>query len=77
MGGLKEEHVGLCNHRARASLFTSTHSLVVIPAALLASPFTLARMSDRKRALEDGGPSLASKKARRSVFILLTPMSSC
>jgi hypothetical protein len=47
------------------------------PCRLTGLTLTLATMSDRKRALEEGGPFLASKKARRSVSILFTATSSC
>ena len=69
----RERSHGLCNHRALAFSRTLV-PLVLIPQhsrsyVLLHS--SLATMSDRKRALEDGGSSVASKKARRSVFMLL------
>jgi hypothetical protein len=61
MRWVQGKHVGLCNHIAHTQVAVLASHHPRLP------PSTT--MSDRKRALEESGPSSASKKARRSVFI--------
>jgi hypothetical protein len=70
MDGGRGQHVGLGNQRLfhkQSHFDLALSSPAATTAVRIAHP--LAFMSDRKRALEENGPSSASKKARRSVFV--------
>jgi len=67
--GEREEHVGLCNCLVRLhprDPFHARLSLALTVRFLFILHFEI--MSDRKRALEESGPSFSAKKARRFVF---------
>ena len=51
----------------RATVVLASSSSASTTTICIAPPFAF--MSDRKRAFEENGPSSASKKARRSVFL--------